>query len=136
MALHHAHPGEIVDLGPKGSGLGQAKTTAIIKTDHFEAVRLIVHAGSEIRQHKVPGEITLHCLEGHVELGVDPIPIVLKANEWVYLEGGVPHSIKAIMDSSLLLTIFLGHAVAHEKARHGFQTSSEGSHHDTNCTRR
>jgi quercetin dioxygenase-like cupin family protein len=109
MALHHARPGEIVDLGPIGSGLTSARTAAIIKADHFEAIRLIVHAGAEIPQHKVSGEITLHCLEGHVELGIAPTPIALKANEWVYLEGGVPHSVKAIKDSSLLLTIFLEH---------------------------
>jgi quercetin dioxygenase-like cupin family protein len=107
MALHHAKPGEIVDLGPIGPGLGEVRTAAIIKTDHFEAIRLIVHAGAEIPQHKVSGEITLHCLEGHVELGVDPKPIALRANEWVYLKGGAPHSVKAIEDSSLLLTIFL-----------------------------
>lgn len=112
MALHHAKSGEIVNLGPIGPGLGDARTAAIIKADHFEAIRLIIPAGAEIPQHKVSGEITLHCLEGHVELGVDPTPVDLKANEWVYLEGGAPHSVKAIENSSLLLTIFLHHAPA------------------------
>ena len=107
MALHHAKPGEIVDLGPIGPGLGELKTAAIIKAEHFEAIRLIVHAGTEIPQHSVSGEITLHCLEGHVELGLNPKPVALRANEWIYLQGGVPHSVKAIEDSSLLLTIFL-----------------------------
>lgn len=110
MALRHAQPGEIVDLGPMGPRLREARTAAIIKADHFEVIRLIVPAGTEIPQHKVSGEITLHCLEGHVELGVDPTPISLKANEWVYLGGGEPHSVKAIQDSSLLLTIFLNDA--------------------------
>ena len=112
MALHHAKPGEIVNLGPIGPDLRQTRTAAITKADHFEAIRLIIHAGAEIPQHQVSGEITLHCIEGHVELGVDATPIVLKANDWVYLEGGTPHSVKAIEDSSLLLTIFLHHAPA------------------------
>ena len=112
MALHHAKPGEIVDLRPIGPGLRDARTAAIIKGDNFETIRLIVHAGGEIPQHKVSGEITLHCLEGHVELGSDPAPVALKANQWVYLEGGAPHSVKAIEDSSLLLTIFLNHVPA------------------------
>jgi quercetin dioxygenase-like cupin family protein len=110
MALHHAKPGEIIDLRPIGPGLKKAQTAAIIKAEHFEAIRLIVHAGQEIPQHKVSGEITLHCLEGHVELGLKPEPITLKTNQWIYLEGGAPHSVKAIEDSSLLLTIFLHHA--------------------------
>lgn len=112
MALHHAKPAEIVDLRPIGPSFRNAKTAAIIKTDHFEAIRLIVRAGAEIPQHKVSGEITLHCLEGHIELGLEPTPITLTANEWIYLEGGVPHSIEAIEDSSLLLTIFLHHPPA------------------------
>ena len=107
MALHHAMPGEIVDLRPIGRGLKDAKSTAIIKTEHFEAIRLIVLAGIAIPQHKVSGSLTLHCLEGHIELGVEPLPIILKANDWIYLNGGEPHSIKAIEDSSLLLMILL-----------------------------
>nr|WP_295742403.1 cupin domain-containing protein [uncultured Acidocella sp.] len=109
MALHHANSGEVVDLSPLGPDLGDARTAAIVKATHFEVIRLIVHAGSDVPQHKVSGEIMLHCLEGHVELGVDPAPIILKASEWVYLEGGAPHSVRAIENSSLLLTIFLEH---------------------------
>jgi quercetin dioxygenase-like cupin family protein len=112
MALYHAKPGEIVDLKPIGPGLRGGTTVAIVKTEHFEAIRLIIPAGAEIPQHKVAGEITLHCLEGHIELGVHPTPIALKANEWVYLEGGAPHSVKAIEDTSLLLTMLLRHAQA------------------------
>ncbi|AMK22945.1 MULTISPECIES: cupin domain-containing protein [Sphingomonadaceae] len=112
MALHHAKRGEIVDLGPLGPGLGDARTAAIIKTDYFEAIRLIVHAGAEIPQHSVSGEMTLHCLEGRVELAIDSAPVTLKANEWVYLDGGAPHSVRAIENSSLLLTIFLGRTAA------------------------
>jgi len=112
MALHHAKPGEIVDLKPIGVGLKEAASAAIVKTDRFEAIRLIIHAGAEMPRHKVDGEITLYCLEGHVELGVHPTPITLRTNEWVYLAGGAPHSVKAIEDTSILLTIFLDHASA------------------------
>lgn len=105
MALHHAKPGEIVDLRPLGQKLKEAGTTAIIKSNRFEAIRLIVRAGSEIPSHEVPGNITLHCLEGRVLLGLTQSIIELNASEWVYLEGGEAHSVKGIEDSSLLLTI-------------------------------
>lgn len=110
MALHHAQPGEIVDLAPTGSNLGNAKTAAITKTDQFEAIRLIVEAGTEIPRHEVSGQITLHCLEGHVELGLESSSVELKANEWVYLDAGAPHSVRGIRDSALLLTIFFDRA--------------------------
>lgn len=105
MALHHAKPGEIVELQPLGSKLNEANTSAIIKSRHFEAIHLVVRAGTEIPPHEVSGNITLHCLEGHVELGLDDTAIKLKANQWVYLDGGTPYSVKGVKDSSLLLTI-------------------------------
>lgn len=105
MALKHARAGEVFHISPLGSGLREAKTGAIVKSRSFEAVRLIVRAGTLIPTHKVPGQITLHCLEGRVEIGLDDHNLELAANEWVYLEGGEPHSVRGIEDSSLLLTI-------------------------------
>lgn len=107
MALHHAKSGEVVGLQPLGLELKEAKSVAIIKSEHFEVIRLIVRAGMQIPSHDIPGNLTLHCLEGHVEIGLDGGSRELRADEWVYLDGGVPHSVKGIEDSSLLLTIFL-----------------------------
>lgn len=107
MALHHAKPGEVVDLQPLGPKLKETKSTAIIKSGAFETIRLIVHAGAEMPAHEVAGNITLHCLEGRVKIGLHDSSFDLKANEWVYLEGGESHSVKGIEDSSLLLTILL-----------------------------
>lgn len=105
MAVHHAEPLEIVNLKPLGHALKDARTTAIVKSGSFEAVRLIVHAGTTIADHQVKGAITLHCLEGCVKLGFNDSELRLSANQWIYLEGGTVHSVTGIEDSSLLLTI-------------------------------
>lgn len=105
MALHHAKPGEVVDLRPLGEGLAEARTSAIVRTPGFEAVRLVVPAGKEVPTHKVPGRIMLHCLEGRVQLGLPDATPELRAGDWLYLEGGEPHSVTGIEDASLLLTI-------------------------------
>ncbi len=105
MALQHAKPREIVDLRPLGGKLRDVKTSAIVKSESFEAVRLIVLAGTEIPPHKVPGAIMLHCLEGRVSLGLADTAVVLNTGEWVHLAGNDMHSVKGIEDSSLLLTI-------------------------------
>src|SRR3546814_14866627 len=70
MALNHAKSGEIVDLHPLGGGLREAHTTALVKSESFEAVRLVVRAGAEIPSHHVSGSFTLHCIEGRVRLGL------------------------------------------------------------------
>jgi quercetin dioxygenase-like cupin family protein len=104
MALTHAKAGEVVDLGPLGPALAEAKTSALAKTEQFEAVRLVLPAGRTIPQHAVDGQITLHCLEGHVLLRAGR-EITLRAGDWVYLDRGTPHGLEAIEDSALLLTI-------------------------------
>ena len=93
MPVQHAEPGDIVNLQPLGQALKDAKTTAIVKSKAFEAVRLIVHAGTNIADHQVAGAIMLHCLEGQVKLGLTDSVLELAAHQWIYLE------------SSLLLTI-------------------------------
>jgi quercetin dioxygenase-like cupin family protein len=105
MALKHADPGEIVDLRPLGDRLGAARTSAIVRTGSFEAVRLVLPAGTEIPSHQVAQQITLHCLEGRAQLGLPAGPVELRAGDWVYLEAGEPHSLKGIEDASLLMTI-------------------------------
>jgi quercetin dioxygenase-like cupin family protein len=105
MAIHHAISGEVLDLRPLGTGLKDAATKALVKSETFEAARLIVKAGRKIAEHKVPGPITLHCLEGHVRLGLPDSTVDLAANEWVYLDGNTRHSVMGVEDSCLLLTI-------------------------------
>jgi quercetin dioxygenase-like cupin family protein len=105
MAIHHAAPGEVVDLAPSGTNLRDARTTAIVKSEAFEVVRLVVHAGVDIKTHQVDGPITLHCLEGRALLGLPQTKLELSGGQWMYLEGGVPHSIRGLEDTSLLLTI-------------------------------
>lgn len=104
MALKHVEPGEVVQLQPMGAALAKSGTAALVKSDRFEAVRLIVPAGTTIPSHQVEGFITLFCLEGHAFLGVDG-EVELRSGDWIYLERGTPHSVRAAEDSALLLTI-------------------------------
>lgn len=104
MALHHLEPGDKVQLSPVASPEG-VKTRALVKTDRFEAVQLVLHARDQISGHSVPGYATLQCLEGAVTLRMSE-EVRLETGDWVYLDRGDEHSLCAIEDSSLLLTIF------------------------------
>lgn len=110
MALEHAESGKVVDLAPLRQNLKDAQTTAVVKAPSFEVIRLIVHAGERIPEHKVTGAITLHCLEGAARLELHSGAIDLVADDWVYLDGGVLHAVSAQTDSALLLTIVLDRA--------------------------
>ena len=104
MALKHANAAEVVDLLWEGEQQPR-KTAAIVKSSHFEAVRLVVSAGTEIPPHQVNGPITLQCLSGRAILGVEGKELELRAGQWIYLEGGVRHWVRGIEDAVLLLTI-------------------------------
>lgn len=103
MALPHAAPGEKVSLTDLASVNG-ASTSALVKTDRFEAVHLMLRAGSTIAPHAVTGYITLQCLEGTVAFTAAKT-IELQKGDWVYLDRREEHGLTAIADSSLLLTI-------------------------------
>lgn len=107
MALEHAKSGEIVDLSPLGTKLRHAHTTALVKTDSFEAIRLVLKAGDFLPAHDVSGKLTLLCMEGTISLELPDGFHKMSANQWIYLDGGIAHSLRAVEDSSLLLTIML-----------------------------
>jgi len=105
MAIDHALPGQCLHLGPLGPALRDAKTTALVKTDRFEAVRLVLLAGSNIPTHAVPGYISLQCIEGAVEVEAMGIT-TLRQGDWMYLDRAQQHGLNSITDSTLLLTIY------------------------------
>lgn len=107
MALHHASSGEIIDLSPLGPELKRSRTAALVKTDSFEAIRLVLRARDELPAHKISGKFTLSCIEGRIVLDLPENSLELSAQQWVYIDSGVPHALRAIEDSSLLLTIML-----------------------------
>jgi quercetin dioxygenase-like cupin family protein len=108
MAIPHALPGEPVSLQPLGSRLATEKTAALFKSRQLEVIRLNLLAGKSLPPHSVPGEITIQCIEGEIDVAVDGVSHVLGAGQMLFLEGGAPHGVVALQDSSALVTIVLG----------------------------
>lgn len=107
MAIPHAKPGDVIDVGPLGSELSSARTTTLLKAEKLEVIRLVMTAGKEIAEHKARGEITVHCLEGEVAFTALGKTVELVAGQMLYLAKGEPHAVKCVEDASLLLTIEL-----------------------------
>jgi quercetin dioxygenase-like cupin family protein len=107
MAIHHADPGEVVDIRPFGNQLSSSRTTALVKTDSMEVIRVVLPTHESMPPHRVEGEITVQCLEGRVQFSTGDSRCELTAGHFLYLRGGVLHCLLAIEDSSLLVTILL-----------------------------
>ena len=96
MALPHAHPVQPIDVKPLGAALPGARSRALFKTDELEVMHLVLHAGKALPPHKVPGEITVQCIEGIVEFTADGHVSLLQAGQLLYLPGGVVHSLVGV----------------------------------------
>ena len=105
MAIHHANPAEVIHIQPLGTKLGSTKTYTLFKTDAMEVIRLVLPAGKLIAEHKAPGEITVHCLEGYVRFTAAGTTQELAAGDMLYLHAAEPHAVEAVSDSSILVTI-------------------------------
>lgn len=107
MAIHHALSGELINVRPLGSALTTARTATLYKTQHLEVFRLILLAGKEMPEHQVSGEITVQCLEGSVEFSIGTTRDVMRPGDLKCLAGGIPHSLRAMEDSAVLVTLLL-----------------------------
>jgi len=107
MALLHAAPGEPCDVRPLGTALRQTPTTALFKSEQLEVIRLVLTKGKVLPPHKVPGAITIQCIEGSLDIQAQGTVRRLAPGGLLFLPGGVVHAVTAVDDSSALLTIVL-----------------------------
>ncbi len=107
MSLPHATSGEVINIRPLSGKLRESVSTALFKASELEVMRLVLEAGKEIPEHSVPGEITILCLEGAIELRAHGRAQPLRQGEMMYLAGNQPYSIHAMDDASVLMTVSL-----------------------------
>ena len=106
MALHHFKPTEVVHLTEAAES--EPRHKALVKTSQFEAIRLALAAGEEIPEHHVDGFATVHCLLGSVEMILNDQTVTMASGDWLYLDQGQQHAVRAIDHATLLVTIMLG----------------------------
>ena len=108
MALAHAIPGEVVRIAPLGTQIPATRTSALLKSQQLEVVRVVLAQGQHMREHRAPGEITLLCIEGQVRiaLGSDG-ERVMTTGDFLHLPAHAPHALEAEQDCSLLVTMCL-----------------------------
>lgn len=109
MAQRKIEPGEVINLYSLTDDMPENATLALMKTSDMEAIRMVLPKGKEINEHNVDGEVSVQCLEGKTEFTVEGKKHVLSSGDWLYLSRNQPHSLRAIRDTILLVTIlFIG----------------------------
>jgi quercetin dioxygenase-like cupin family protein len=107
MSIPHALSGQPIAIAAFGTALAEQRTVALFKSDQLEVIRLVLAAGKSMPMHKVSGEITIQCIEGTLEVGVNGDGTLLQAGQLMFLLGEVPHSVTARTPASALVTIVL-----------------------------
>jgi quercetin dioxygenase-like cupin family protein len=106
MAIPHIHPGQPVDIAA-AVATGTLNASALFKSRDLEVIRLLIPAGKGLPPHRVPGEITVQCVSGQIEIGLDGDSAQLAPGQLLYLTGDAMHSVLAITDACALVTIAL-----------------------------
>ncbi len=106
MAIDHAKPGEVIDVKPLGSSLATTKTSTLFKTERVEVIRIVMHTGKVIPEHKAPGEMIVQCLEGRIGFTASGKTEELAAGQMLYLAAEEPHAVSCLEEASFLVTLF------------------------------
>jgi quercetin dioxygenase-like cupin family protein len=107
MALQHASPGQLIDLQALAEFNPEGQSTSLIKAEQLQLLHLLLPSGQRLHEHKLAGELCIHCLAGRVRLEMPGTHLPLSAGQMTLLAAGQAHAVVAEMDSSLLVTVVL-----------------------------
>ncbi len=80
------------------------RTTTLIREEGLRSLLLHLKAGERVPEHHTRGSIIVQCLAGNVTFSSGD-QVELKPGLLISLPPGAPHSLSALEDSSLLVTI-------------------------------
>ncbi len=107
MAIAHTAPGEIVDVRGRTGGDGDKHSQTLVRTDHLEILRYALPAGKAVGTHTAAGTLVVQCLEGTIEFTALGRTQKLTPGTMLYLPDHEPHSLKALSEALLLMTLLL-----------------------------
>ena len=107
MALPHAQPMDVINVGPLGEELQGTVSTSLIKTASIQLLHMVLREHQDQPQHHVDNECVIHCLEGEVELVTGSGVHKLRAGNLIVLPAGQQHALRARRDSAVLVTLLL-----------------------------
>lgn len=84
---------------------GKDRTMILEKSDRMRVVLRALHRGSELPTHKADGHLSVQVLEGRIEFTADARTVSLTQGQLLVLGGGAPHSLRAVDESAILITL-------------------------------
>ena len=101
----------LIDLGEAAARLrdqadGQdRRSVTLVRESGLSVVLLHLRAGTALDEHAAPGAITIQVIAGHARAHGDGDTIELPTGSLVAFDAQVRHSVEAIEDSAILITL-------------------------------
>ena len=77
----------------------------LFETSFTKEIRIAMMAGTEMKKHQTSFPIVVQMVEENLDFGVNNEILDLKKGDLIALDGGVPHDLKAKLDSVMRLTL-------------------------------
>jgi quercetin dioxygenase-like cupin family protein len=84
---------------------GQDRTLLLTNSASMRVVMRALHAGAGLGIHKADGQISVQVLQGRIEFIVGGLKSDMRQGQLLLLPGGTPHSLRAIDESAILITM-------------------------------
>lgn len=82
--------------------------SVMLETDFSKEIRIVFKANQLMAAHKAPKPIVVEIVEGAIDFDVQETTYHLTRGDLITLEANVPHSLKAISNSVVRLTLSKG----------------------------
>lgn len=84
---------------------GNRNAITLMKSRGQRIVLIAMRGESEIPMHRADGQLSLHVIEGFLQVHTEAQAVTLGKGELLVLYAEIPHAIAAIGDSAFLLTL-------------------------------
>jgi quercetin dioxygenase-like cupin family protein len=84
---------------------GDRHGTSLVKGDGINVALMLLKKGARLQEHHTRAPITVHLLEGRINFIADAKPHLLTAGMLLALDRAIAHSVEALEDSALVLTV-------------------------------
>ncbi|MDM5271502.1 cupin domain-containing protein [Sulfurovum sp. zt1-1] len=81
------------------------KVTPLLETPFSKEIRICMSKGNMMKEHTAPGAITIMLLKGKLLLESQGHETILEDGDIVYLNPKIPHSLEAIEECIIRLTL-------------------------------
>ncbi len=95
----------MAEIPPDPDTAARHRAEILIKTDTIRVVLITILEGGELNDHSAPGPITIHTLEGSIDVDVEGQRHTISAGELISLAPGVRHAVTGREAGAFLLTI-------------------------------